>query len=180
MREINKAKKAAELTPKDFAKAIGNNKIEALTHMLRSDLYAYRIKKYLYDEGKISPNGFLFNDNIYNLPLGKKDAKGEILIDSGIMAIFDRFMFSDKLAEKGDALTAYIVDHDDALYEVLMQNVSKEKKISEDEYIQVFNEAYKRVSTIILDAQINILLDSDTKLASALKQREDEKNEKSN
>lgn len=170
MREINKIKKAALLTPKDFANAVGNKKVESLTQMLRDDLYGFRVKKYLYDEGKISPKGLMFNDNIYNLPLGKKDIKGEILIDSGIMKIFDRFMFSDNLAEKGDALTAFIVDHDDALYEVLMQNVSKEKKITEQEYIQVFNEAYKRVSNIILESKITSLL-NDKKLKSILVQK---------
>jgi hypothetical protein len=172
MREVNKIKKKkaeqARISVEDFMKALGDTKVESFTMMLRTDSYAFKIKKYLLEDKKLSVRGFLYNDNIFNLPLGKKDDEGNLLIDNGIMELFDRFMFSAELVKNGDALTAFIVDHDDTLYNILKDNTSEEKKMTEEDYIREFNSAYTRLSRAVLDSNINTYMSDNEEIVAEL------------
>ena len=178
MKELNKAKKNLILTAKDFGKALGDSKVKKFTDMLNNNLYHYRVKLALYRADKISPKGFLFNNDIYNLPLGKKNAKGEILIDNDILVIFDRFLLGEQLVKKGDALTAFISDHSDELYEALRTNATKEKKISEDEYIQLFSLCYNDVSDRLLGSKVSEIIEEDMGLGTAMEDYRVEQEEK--
>ena len=159
MREVNKYKKKKaeqeKLTASDFMAALGDTKVELFMNMLRTETYAFKIKKYLFENKKLSVRGFLYNDSVFNLKLGKKDDKGNILIDNGIIDIFDRYMFSSEMAKNGDALTAFLIDHDDKLHEILKENTSKEKKMTEDDYVKEFSQAYNRVDAHVLNSIVN-------------------------
>jgi hypothetical protein len=40
--------------------------------MLNNNLYAFRIKKALHDDGAITDTALLYNDNVFELPLAKQ------------------------------------------------------------------------------------------------------------
>lgn len=153
------------LTKKDFIDARNNDKIVHFTKMLSNNMYAFRVKLALYCAKKISPKGFLFNDDIYSLPLGTKNGKGEILIDNDVIPIFDRYLLAESMIEKGDALTAFVVDHSDALYNAILSNKTSEVKMTDQQYIEIFSMAYSTLSNIILDQKINFILTNTPELA---------------
>lgn len=167
MKKQSRIIKDQVLTEKDFREGLKDAKIKKFVDMLSNNLYSFRVKSTLFLEKKISARGLLYNDNIYNLPLGKKNDKGQILIDNSLLPIFDRYLLSEDMTLKGDALTAFLVDHDDALYQVLKENISSEEKISEQEYIQIFSGAYNSVSDIVLSHKINEMINDHTELYEA-------------
>ena len=122
MKKLSKVIKDQILTEKDFRDSLKDVKIKKFVDMLSNNMYGFRVKTALYQAGKISAKGLLFGDNIFNLPLGKKSPKGEIMIDNDLLAIFDRFLLTEEMSVQGDALTAFMVDHDDSLYQVIKAN----------------------------------------------------------
>jgi hypothetical protein len=167
MKKASRVAKAQILTKDGFIKASKNETVHKFMLMLRLNIYAYRVKLALYEDKKISKEGFLFNDDIYNLPLGTLNDKKEVLIDSSILPIFDRYLLTEEMALKGDALTAFVVDHSDMLYERILMNKKAETKMSEEEYLQLFNLAYNDMSDIILNHKVNQLLTADSELNEA-------------
>lgn len=165
MKKESRVAKSMILTEKDFISASKNEKIASLIKMLSNNIYGFRVKVALYYDKKISEKGLLFNDNIYNLPLGTKNGKGEILIDNSILAVFDRYLLAEDMASKGDALTAFVVDHDDMLYNAILANKTADIKMSEEKYIELFSMAYSSLSNIILDHKVNVLLTNTPELA---------------
>jgi len=145
-------------------KALGNEKVAKLDKMLNANIYAFRVKKLLFDKKKISPRGMLLNDDIYNLTIGKKDAKGVILIDSDIMELMNRFSLAEQFVESGDALTGFFIDHSDVLYEAVRPPEEGKEKISEGEYVQVFNKVYDDMSEKFLGVEVSMMLVDDPKL----------------
>jgi hypothetical protein len=57
-----------------------------------NNLYAFRIKKALHDDGAITDTALLYNDNVFELPLAKTNQKKEILISNSLLEIFDRYL----------------------------------------------------------------------------------------
>jgi len=158
-------KKDLLLTKEDFKKGLTNGTIDTLDRMLHTPLYTFRVKEALYSKKLISPKGFLFNDNIYSLPLGKKNSKGEILIDDDILKLLDRFMLGEEFADKGDALTAFMIDYDDILYDVFLNQV---EDITKDEYTYEFSKAYSRVTDLLLSYQVSDRINDDPELNTEL------------
>lgn len=156
------------LTEEDFREALGDTKINKFVSMLGSNLYGFRVKLALYQEKKILAKDMLYNDNIFSLPLAKRNDKKEISIDNSLLAIFDRYLLAEEMTQKGDALTAFMVDHNDDLYEVIKQNSGEQKKISEQDYVQIFNSAYKITSDILLEHKINEVIAADPVLESLI------------
>lgn len=165
MREANKALAKTALTRADIE--LGKSpEIKELKKMLHTGIYEFRVRLALYKKGKLSARGLLLNDDIYNLPLGKKDLKGVILIDNDVMDLLGRFKLTNNLAEKGDPLTAFMVEHDDKLYELFkdMKDMSQEDRVKDDEYIQLFNIAYNRISSKIVDHAMSTAFDENPEL----------------
>lgn len=168
MKKESKIIKMQILKRETFEASSKDPKIAAFMKMLDTNIYAFRIKAALYDAGKIPVRTFLFGDDIYNLPLGKINDKKEILIDTDILPIFDRYMLAEEMVKNGDALTAFVVDHDDLLYGTILRNKTSETKITDEEYIQVFNLAYNNLSDIILGHRIDVLIGDNVDLANEL------------
>jgi hypothetical protein len=165
MEKASRIAKKTILTEKDFTEgASKNEKIFHFKRMLANNMYQFRVKHVLYEKGKISPKGFLFNDNIYNLPLGTKNGKGEILIDNDVLPIFDRYLLGESLISKGDALTAFVVDHSDFLYETILKDKTAEVKMTDTQYIEIFSMCYSTISNIILDNKVNFILNNTPEL----------------
>ena len=161
-------KQVKKLTREDILRSLGDETTEKFNKMLSISIYAYRIKLYMYQKGALSPKGFLLNDDIFNLDLGKKIG-GEIHIDEGVLKIFDRYTLVENFIESGDALTAFLIDHSDELYDVYRKAVEEDEDISSEEYLQVFNAAYNNVSADLLDIRIDKLLCDNKELDAAAK-----------
>ena len=164
MRKANKEKAKRipkKLTKRDIKKALNDTNMDLFDAMLHDELYSFRVKKHLYETDQISKKGFLFNDNIYVLPLGIKSPKGEIMIADPIMAIFDRYTLAKEFAEKGDVMTAFLVDSSDSLYNVIktsMASKGKEGAMNEKAYVVAFNTAYLEVNAALVDHEVNLFL----------------------
>lgn len=174
-------KKDLLLTREDIKKNINDPKINNLDRMLNLPLYIYRVKAMLYEGKQISARGFLFNDDIYSLPIGKKNAKGEILIDSKIMEFMNRFMLAEEFVDKGDTLTAFLVDHDDIFYDSFVDGtyhglVDKNANANE-QYVNDFNEAYIRTSNLLLNYQVSGMISNDEVLTREVIVYDDKVNE---
>lgn len=152
------------MTEQDFRDALSDEKISKFVTMLTSELYSFRVKKALYTAKEIDAKEFLYNDNVFNLPLAMKNDKGEILINNDVLDVYDRFLLAEGLIQKGDALSSFMIDHNDELYAVLKNNIKTEDKISEQDYVQVFNEVYKKVSNILLEDMVSELIGSNEDL----------------
>lgn len=170
-----KPKKAKKLTREDIQRSLGDANIAKFNRMLDINIYSYRIKLLMYKNGSLSPKGFFLNDDIFNLELGKK-IKGKIHIDDGVLEIFDRFLLADNFMESGDALTAFLIDHNDELYNTYKKVSGGDEKIEDGEYLQLFNAVYNKVSNDLLDIEVNNLLISDKKLSVVLKEIQLKKN----
>ena len=160
MKKETKIIKMQILKRETFEAGSKDPKIAAFMKMLSINIYAFRVKAALYNAKKIPVRTFLFGDDIYNLPLGKVNDKKEILIDSDILPVFDRYMLAEEMVKKGDALTAFVVDHDDLLYATYLKNLGTEQKIDENEYIQIFSMAYNNLSDIILQHKVDTMISS--------------------
>jgi len=148
--------------------------MDAFDTMLNNDLYSFRVKKHFYTEGKLSKKGFLFNDNIYVLPLGKKNSKGEILIDDAVLKIFDRYLLSKDFALKGDVMTAFLIDMSDSLYAVIKESLKHkgtDKEIKESDYVMSFNNAYLEVTAALVDHEVTMYLNDNQDLQELVIQR---------
>lgn len=179
MRKVNKENR--KLTKKDIKKALSNKSTDQFDAMLHNDLYSFRIKKHLYESGQISKKGFLFNDNIYVLPLGKKNAKGEIMIANEVMEIFDRYTLAKEFAEKGDVMTAFLVDTSDTLYNTIKKSLSEKGsagEVNEQEYVMAFNTSYLEVTAAIVDHEVNLYLVANPDLRSLIAEHNLELTEK--
>ena len=159
--------KSNKITRKDIKSNLKNVTIDNFDRMLNIAIYAFRVKQSLYIRGELSPKGFLYNDDIYSLNLGKKSGKGELLIADHIIEIFDRFKIADDFASKGDALTAFLLDHDDIFY-TYFENKYKDKDINEEDYVVQFNESYNRMSALLLNYDVSNYISSDPKLDKEL------------
>lgn len=165
MREANKASANTVLTRKDIEQNDAPE-MKSLRKMLHTEIYAFKIRLALYKKGKLSSKGFLMNNDIYNLPIGKKDAKGTVLIDNDIMDLLSRFELANGLAQQGDALTAFLIEHDDKLYELFkeMKDVAPEDKIRDDEYVQLFSLTYARTSDKLIEHALSVAFDENPEL----------------
>lgn len=175
MRKINREKKKVILTKEDIKKGLKDSSIDSFDKMLNTDLYSFRIKQYLYSDKKISARGFLFNDDIYNLPLGKKDRKGNILIDDGIIKIFDRFLLAQTFVEDDDVLVGFLVDSSDLLYETICKIADKgEEVVTESDYVSVLNVAMSEIFDIITVQEIENFIFKDTELTKLANKKIDD------
>lgn len=160
MREANKALARTALTREDI-ELNEAPEMKSLKKMLHTDIYEFKVRLALYKKKKLSPRGFLMNNDIYNLPIGKKDSKGTILIDNDVMDLLSRFELANSLAQQGDALTAFLIEHDDKLYELFkeMKDVAPEDKIKDDEYTQLFSITYNRTSDKLIEHAMSMAFD---------------------
>ena len=160
MREANKALAKTALTREDI-ELNEAPEMKSLKKMLHTDIYEFKARLALYKKKKLSPRGFLMNNDIYNLPIGKKDSKGVILIDNDIMDLLNRFNLVNELAGNGDALTAFLIEHDDRLYELFkeMNDLPTEDKIKDDEYTQLFSITYNRTSDKLIEHAMSMAFD---------------------
>jgi uncharacterized protein (DUF1015 family) len=63
--------------------ALSDEKMKKFAVMLNNNLYAFRIKKALHDDG-VTDTALLYNDNVFELPLAKTNQKKEILISNSL------------------------------------------------------------------------------------------------
>lgn len=167
MRKANKEKAKRKLTKRDIKKALTSSNMDLFDAMLHDELYSFRVKKHLYDTDQISKKGFLFNDNIYVLPLGVKDHKGAIMIANPIMEIFDRYTLAKEFAEKGDVMTAFLIDSSDSLYNTIknsLKDKGTEGEMNEKEYVVAFNTAYLEVNAALVDHEVTMYLNENPDL----------------
>lgn len=171
MRKLNREKTKREaqniLTKEDIKKALSDNSVDLFDLMLNTGVYEYKVKRYLYETGKLSVRGLLLNDDMYVLSLGKKEDDGTIMIDNGILALFDRFLMAKKCAEAGDTTTALLIDFSDTLYDVILkdkENKGTDKQLTKEEYVGIFNTAYTQVTSSVLDQEVMHYIESDKAL----------------
>jgi len=159
MRKANKEKKKLEVTKKDLYSNIEGTPMYEFSRMAYTEMYEFRIRKYLYEMGKISPKGFLFNKDVLTLPgLAVKNKEGEVLIDSYITGLFARFSLSQKIFNSGNELLSLLVDVDDSLYKVMMSeqvSSSNEDVFSNEDVKEEVNKAFERLSHVLLNFEIN-------------------------
>jgi len=160
MRKVNKEKKKLEVTKKDLYSNIEGTPMYEFSRMAYTEMYEFRIRKYLYETGKISPKGFLFNKDVLTLPgLAIKNKDGEVLIDSHITGLFARFSLSQEIFNSGNELLSLLVDTDDALYAVMtskqVDQASSEDVFSNEDVIKEVNKAFDRLSHVLLNFEIN-------------------------
>jgi uncharacterized protein (DUF1015 family) len=106
------------LTREGFMEAaLSDEKMKKFAVMLNNNLYAFRIKKALHDDGA-TDTALLYNDNVFELPLAKNKPKERNLISNSLLEIFDRYLLCEELIRKGDSITAFLVEHNDVLYKV--------------------------------------------------------------
>jgi hypothetical protein len=149
------------MTQEEFMEAaLSDDKMSKFATMLNNNLYAFRVKEALYNEKLIDAKSMLYNDNVFELPLAKTNVKKEILISNSLLEIFDRYLLCEELIRKGDSITAFLVEHNDVIYNVIKANTASDKKMTSDEYIQIFSQAYSNISDIILGHEINMLISS--------------------
>ena len=117
---------------------------------------------------KISAKAFLYNDDIFNLPLGKKTAKKELLIENGIMKIFDRFLLANNFIENEDYITALLVDADTAFYTKLMKMMNSKERQNNEKYVDDVNEAFAAINKNLLHLEIETFLNTDKALQDLL------------
>jgi hypothetical protein len=160
MREANKALAKTALTREDIELSEAPE-MKNLKKMLHTDIYEFKVRLALYKKKKLSPKGFLLNNDIYNLPIGKKDAKGVVFIDNDVMDLLSRFNLVNGLAQNGDALTAFLIEHDDKLYELFkeMNDLAPDDKIKDDEYAQLFSITYNRTSDKLIEHAMSVAFD---------------------
>ena len=76
MRKENKERKKLEATREDLFTNEESSPLYDFNRMTESGIYQFRIRKYLYETGKISAKGFMFNRDILTLPgIAKKNKK---------------------------------------------------------------------------------------------------------
>jgi len=158
MRKANREKKKLEVTKDDLYSNIEGNPMYEFSRMAYTEIYEFRIRKYLYEMGKISPKGFLFNKDVLTLPgLAVKNKNGEVLIDSHITGLFARFTLSQQIFESGNELLSFLVDVDDALYNAM---TSGDHANTEDVFDNAIvkdevNKAFGRLSHVLVNFEIN-------------------------
>ena len=168
----SKARKKLVLIKEKLLLAIKGTPAEGLERMLDTPLYSFRVLKYMYEINELSPAGFLNNDNIYDLRLGKISGKGDILMRSGIMELFSRFGMANSFAEQGDALTAFFIDNDDKFYEYFIEKMSNgTEDVTQDAYTMEFNGAFNRISTVMLNHVANTFLEEDPTIVKHLNKK---------
>ena len=165
MRKENKLKKALELNKQDFENDSKGKGARSVYRMLETPIYEFYVKKSLYEAGKLSYEGFLNNDNVYDLRLGKKDSSGAILLSNAIIDVYERYLFSIKLFEAGDIVTSFFVDHDDDFYAF----ITDKRKKTTDEVNFEFEVTYRKMSNAILAYQSNMYMNKEDDKKSAEK-----------
>jgi hypothetical protein len=137
--------------------ALSDEKMKKFAVMLNNNLYAFRIKKALHDDGAITDTALLYNDNVFELPLAKTNQKKEILISNSLLEIFDRYLLCEELIRKGDSITAFLVEHNDVLYKVIKPILQMTKDL-----IRRISSSlqYSLHSDIILAHEINMLINN--------------------
>jgi hypothetical protein len=106
--------------------ALSDEKMKKFAVMLNNNLYAFRIKKALHDDGAITDTALLYNDNVFELPAKnktKRNSNKQLALE-----IFDRYLLCEELIRKGDSITAFLVEHNDVLYKVIKANTTNDKR----------------------------------------------------
>jgi uncharacterized protein (DUF1015 family) len=81
------------LTREGFMEAtLSDEKMKKFAVMLNNNLYAFRIKKALHDDGAITDTALLYNDNVFELPLAKNKPKERNSNKQLALEIFDRYL----------------------------------------------------------------------------------------
>lgn len=156
MRKENKIKKALILTEEDFKKDAEKKGLKSIYEMLRKNpVYEFYVKKALYEAKKLSYKGFLNNDDIYKLKLGRKNTNGDILISNHITGVFDRYLLSTEFFEKGDIVTSFMIDLNDTFYDFVKSEGKKDPEKTNFEY----EMAYKTISNSVLAVTISDYLE---------------------
>ena len=163
----SRVKRKAVLTEKDFIDNMKDAKIEAFQRMLANPLYEHRVRRALYAKGKISAREFLFTEDVYRLPLGKKSPKKGILIDNMLMEIFDRFMMAQDMVEKNQALTAFLFDMDSTFYHYFVKQAKEKGEIDRDGFTIAFSEAYERITKEMLYRDMVDFMDANDEIKEA-------------
>jgi hypothetical protein len=169
-----RTKRVPELTRESLTKAISGTSAEGLDRMLDTPLYTFRVLKCLYEDGSLSVAGFLNNDDVYHLRIAGTGGKGELLIKDEILALFTRFNMAGGFAEKGDALTAFLLDNDDKFYEYFddaLNNKEEGADIDEEIYAGEFNLAYNRIGTILLNQNANDYMNNNEEIINHLTEK---------
>jgi hypothetical protein len=96
--------------------------------MLNNNLYAFRIKKALHDDGAITDTALFITITYLNF-LSKKQTKRKKFNKQLAFEIFDRYLLCEELIRKGDSITAFLVEHNDVLYKVIKPIQTNDKKI---------------------------------------------------
>ena len=154
MKTLKKAKKESkpkQLTKEYLLKNLKMKGIDKLEIMLATPLYELKVKKALFEAKKISVKGFLFNDDVYSLPLGIIK-KGEVHLSNDVLRVLDRFMLSLDFIEKNELMTSFLIDTDDNFYSTLISCAGKPEK--EDDYNHSFNMSVVMLKDVILEKTV--------------------------
>lgn len=166
MRKINKQRKKLVVTRDDLFTEDEKNPLYNFNRMTYVPLYEYRIRKYLYEIGKLSPKGFLGNGDILSLPgIAKKDINGNIHLDEGINSFLTRFSLSQQMINSGNEFLGLLVDVDDALYEKMIKGGENESVFENDDIVKEVSKAEKRMSMALLDFEMLNYIQSKEELA---------------
>jgi hypothetical protein len=149
---MKKAIKETFLTREGFMGSSFRREDEAV---LNNNLYAFRIKKALHDDGAITDTALLYNDNVFELP--KTNQKKEILISNSLLEIFDRYLLCEELIRKGDSITAFLVEHNDVLYKVIKANTTNDKRSHQT---NIFKSSVQQRDLTLYSHEINMLINN--------------------
>jgi len=156
MRKVNKEKKKLEVTKADLYSKEEGTPMYDFSRMAYTPLYEFRIRKYLYGIGKLSPKGFLYNNDVLNLPgIAIKNKAGEVLIDSYLTELLARFTLSQQIFNSGNELLSLLVDYDDALYDAMIKSDETEDIFKSEVVKEEVNKAFARMEKVILNFEIN-------------------------
>lgn len=160
-------KKDIEVTRKDILKQIDSDKgLRLFIGMMDHDRYQYLIKRDMYLKGDISPKGMLYNNDILNLPMFKKDTKdGKILVKTYLQKTMNRFLLSNRLAKGGDMLMSFLVDNDEQFSTFMLEKATDSM---EDQVVKESNEAFNRLSNTLIQDEVSTFISADARLSDLL------------
>ena len=156
MRKANKEKKKLSVTKKDLYSEVEGNPLYNFSRMVYTEVYEFRIRKYLFENNKLSAKGFLFNNDVLTLPgIAKRTAKGELLIDPFLVELKNRFELSQNLFNAGNELLAFLVDVDDALYDKIKSSGNNKDVFNDVNVSTEVSKAYERMMKTLVNFDIN-------------------------
>lgn len=162
-RKTEKEREKLQLTYKDFTTAKEGTIAHEILLVMNIHRYEFKVKRSLYQAGIISPETFLFTDEIYRY-LGYKEEDGSIILNDTVLDVLSRKVLADQLHAKGSFLFSLLVELDDNFYTKIKEQQNEE----EMDLGKSVPDAITEIVRISLDATLMKDIENDPKLKEAL------------